>query len=278
MCIRDRDVPRLGFGTFQLGGQACRDSVLTALDVGYRHIDTASMYGNEAEIGSALRETSVDRDTLFITTKVWHTDLAPDNLVASVERSLTLLGLDVLDNVLIHWPNPDIRVHSSLDALALCQQRGLIRGYGVSNFTLAQFQEAVNHDANISNHQVEHHAYLEQNALRRAVVEAGGFLTAYSPLGRGKLFSDPTVRAIASAHDVHPAQVAIAWLLSFDHVAVIPKATGRAHIESNFQARSLRLTQDELVAMDALPKNDRQVDPGFAPTWDPSTSTIDRSC
>jgi 2,5-diketo-D-gluconate reductase B len=261
-------IPRLGLGTWQLTGDAARTAVRTAIDLGYRHIDTAQMYGNETQVGQGIADSAVDRADLWLTTKLDNANHAPDAVTRSTEQSLTDLGVDHLDLLLIHWPVEFDQVDATLDAMQRLQERGLTRHIGVSNFTAEQLRRAAK-TAPILTNQVEYHAMLDQTAVRDAVGEIGATLTAYSPLARGQLLDDPTVTRIARARQVGPAQVALRWLLDQPDVAVIPKASGPDHLRDNLAAESLpRLTEEERAALDALPKDRRVIDPPFGPDWD----------
>jgi 2,5-diketo-D-gluconate reductase B len=274
MTIRGATVPRLGLGTWQLRGSACENAVSMALELGYRHIDTARMYRNEEHVGRALAESFVPRTELYVTTKVPPESLAPDQVTDVVETSVKKLQCDYIDNVLLHWPSDEHPPEPSLDALLACQERGLVRHIGVSNYTPSLFARSVAHTRQVVNNQVEFHVYLEQEALLAQCVEQDAYLTAYSPLARGQVMDDPVLRGIADAHDASPAQIALAWLLARERVAVIPKATSRAHLLANFAAQSIALTPDEVARIDALPKNNRLIDPPFAPDWEPRAASL----
>ncbi len=274
MTIRGFDVPRLGLGTWQLRGSACENSVSMALELGYRHIDTARMYRNEEHVGRALAESLVPRSQLYVTTKVPPDSLGPDQVREVVETSVKKLQCDYIDNVLLHWPSEEHPCEPSLDVLLECRERGLIKHFGVSNYTPTLFARALAHTGEVVNNQVEFHVYLEQRALLGQCKEHHAFLTAYSPLARGRVMDDPVLDAIAKEHDRSPAQIALAWLLSHDHVAVIPKATSRAHLVSNFEAQQITLTDAQIAKINALPKNNRLIDPPFAPDWEPRASSL----
>ena len=267
--IRGEEIPQLGLGTWQLTGDDCTRAVREALEMGYRHVDTAVAYGNEELVGQALAQSGVS-DEVFLTTKVWREDLGAADVVTSVESSLVKLKRDHIDNVLLHWPNPDFPIEASLDALRSCKERGLIRHYGVSNYPLDLFRKALIHDRNVWNNQVEHHVYLEQCSLQQECLGNDAFLTAYSPLARGRVTEDEVLTEIGAAHDATAAQVAIAWLLQRDVTTVIPKASSVEHLRSNWAAQQIELTSDEVQRIDALRKDRRLIDPGFAPTWDAS--------
>lgn len=257
-------IPKLGFGTWQLEGDDARRMVSAALDAGYRHIDTAQMYGNEGEVGRALNDSGVDRSEVFVTTKVGNDRHEPHDLVASVEESLESLGTDHVDLLLLHWPTHWDRVAATLSTMAQVQASGLARHIGVSNFTLDQLRE-VSDFAPIEVLQVECHPYLPQQALRGWCVDHDWAFTAYSPIARGEVIDDDTIAAIAEAHDADPAAISIAWLLSKPQVTAIPKTTSEKHLESNLAALAIELTDDEIARIDELDENRRLVDPESAP-------------
>ena len=264
-------MPQLGLGTFRLQGQTAIDSVRTGLELGYRHIDTAQIYGNEAEVGQALREANVARRDVFVTTKIWTEHLGVERLAPSLKDSLHKLGVEQVDLTLIHWPSPAnaVPVAESMAALLAAREAGLTGAIGISNFPPALMREAIAAvgAANIATNQVELHPYLQNRALADAARAAGIHVTAYMPLAYGKVIDDPTIRAIALRHDATPAQVTLAWLLAKGH-AVIPSSTRREHLASNLAAARLVLDAGELAAFDALDRGERLVNPDFAPAWD----------
>ena len=265
--VRGVSMPALGFGTYQLTGDDARRGVEHALALGYRHVDTAQIYDNEAEVGAALAASGVPRDDVFLTTKVWRDRLAPDALAASVAESLGKLQTDYVDLLLVHWPNDAVPLGDTLAALDAARQAGQTRLVGVSNFPPAMLRRALEVLPDLANVQVEHHVHLGQPDLLGIARERGLTLTAYSPLGQGQALEDPAVREIADAHGVGPAQAALAYVLGQDRVVAIPKAASDAHRESNLAAADLTLTTEERARLDALPKDRRLVDPDFAPDW-----------
>lgn len=268
--IKGTRVPALGLGTWQLSGRGCFEAVRHALDLGYRHIDTAQMYGNETEVGWAVRESGL-RDRIFLTTK-----LAPGNHAAaavkrSTEESLRRLATDHVDLLLIHWPTGEVPLGETLGALAALRQAGKARSIGVSNFNVALIEEAIaTHGADLLCNQVEYHPYLSQRAVLAAVRRQAMMLTAYSPLARGRVQRDPALTAIGRTYGKSPAQVALRWLLDQDSVVAIPKASSRAHLAANLAVFDFTLSPAERAQIDALRDGYRIVDPaGWAPDWDP---------
>ena len=262
-------MPRLGFGTFRMPGAAAQPVVESALALGYRHIDTAAMYENEAAVGAALAASGVARTELFVTTKVWHDQLAPDALHRAFDTSLRKLGLDHIDLYLVHWPSKDMDMASMLEALTSLRERGLTRAIGVCNFNLPMLRRAVEEiGAPIASVQAEYHPYLSQSALLGYLRRHGLPLTAYAPLAQGRAASDPTLASIGRKHGVSAAQIAVAWLLDQPGVAVIPKAGRPESQKANLAALDIRLDDEDRAAIAALPKDQRFVRPPFAPAWD----------
>jgi 2,5-diketo-D-gluconate reductase B len=261
-------MPTLGLGTWQIEGDAAREAVADALELGYRHIDTARMYGNEREVGAGLREAAIPRDEVWVTTKVWRDDLEPDRLRRSAEASLKDLGLDQVDLLLVHWPNPAVALGDTLAALHRVRQDGLTRHIGVANFPSALLREAVAQFP-IYCDQVEYHPYLSQRAVLDVAHSHGMVVTAYSPLGSGGLLGDPVLAEIAAKRGCSPAQVALRWLLDQTGVAAIPKAASHENRVANLAALELTpLTYEERARVDALARGRRFVNPSFAPQWD----------
>ncbi len=263
-------IPVLGFGTWQLEGDVCTDAVRTALDCGYRHIDTAQIYDNEREVGQGLAQSGVARDEIFVTTKVWMDQMEEARLQGSVELSLKKLGLDHVDLLLIHWPNPDVPLKETMAALSEVKRFGMARHIGVSNFPVAVMEEAI---ALVSEplvtNQVEYHPQLDQSPVLEACRRNGMALTAYSPLGRGELLTHPVLVEIAEAKGKTSAQVMLRWLIQQEGVAAIPRSGNPAHIASNFEVFDFSLTDDEMARIFALADPDgRMVDPEWAPHWD----------
>ncbi|HSK92399.1 MAG TPA: aldo/keto reductase [Euzebyales bacterium] len=258
------DVPALGFGTWQLDGAACERGVAAALDIGYRHLDTAQMYGNEDHVGAALAAHAVDRGDVFVTTKLANDNHTRDRVRSSTHDSLRRLRTDYLDLLLIHWPVGETPFEETLAAMLELSEEGTVRHVGVSNFTAEQLERALE-TAPVFANQVEYHPFLGQRELVEVAVKHDVLVTAYSPLARGEVFDDPTLGEIARAHDASPAQIALAWLIAQDHVAAIPKATSPEHIASNFAALDLELSDDELRRINGLDRDLRLVDPPFAP-------------
>ncbi|MPS26254.1 2,5-didehydrogluconate reductase DkgB [Pigmentiphaga sp.] len=265
-------IPSFGVGTFRLTGQTVIDSVSNALELGYRAIDTAQIYGNEAEVGQAVAQSGVKRADLFLTTKIWTDNYARDKLAPSLRGSLDKLRTDYVDLTLIHWPAPGngVELHETMTALAEARALGLTRQIGISNFNIALTKEAiaaVGKDQ-IATNQIELSPYLQNRKLTAFLKEQGITVTSYMTLAYGKVLKDPVLAAIAARHHATVAQVALAWALQLGY-AVIPSSTRRENLASNLLARDLALDADDMARIAALEHNGREVDPqGLAPEWD----------
>ncbi|HWP18054.1 MAG TPA: 2,5-didehydrogluconate reductase DkgB [Burkholderiaceae bacterium] len=265
-------IPSFGLGTFRLHGQAVMDSVRNALALGYRAIDTAQIYGNEAEVGRAVAESGVSRAELFLTTKIWTDNYGRDKLVPSLRESLDKLRTDYVDLTLIHWPAPTgaVGLPEYMEALAEAKSLGLTRQIGISNFNIALTRQAmaVVGRGEIATNQIELSPYLQNRKLAAFLQEQGIQVTSYMTLAYGKVLEDPVLAQIADKHQATVAQVALAWALHLGY-AVIPSSTKREHLASNLLARDLKLDPDDLARIATLDRNGREVDPeGLAPEWD----------
>jgi 2,5-diketo-D-gluconate reductase B len=262
-------LPRLGLGTFRMQGEACRAAVESALALGYRHIDTAEMYGNEEAIGAAIATARIARSDLHVTTKVWHENLAPDAIRKAFDASLKKLRLDYVDLYLVHWPRSDMNLQAVLETLLKLKEQGRTRAIGVANFPVALLRTAVEEiKAPIACNQVEYHVMLDQTRLRKYLASKAIPLVAYCPLAQGRAAADPTLVAIGRKHGASAAQVALKWLLDQDGVAAIPKASRRESQRANLDALNIGLDDEDRQAIAGLPKNKRCVDPAGGPDWD----------
>jgi 2,5-diketo-D-gluconate reductase B len=260
---------KLGLGTYRLKGAECVTAVTGALERGYRHLDTAQMYGNEAEVGQALAESAVPRADIHVTTKVWWDNLAPDAMRRSLDASLGMLRVSYLDLFMIHWPASGMDLGASLAQMVRFKEEGLIRAIGVCNFPTALLREAVEViGAPIAAHQFEYHVLINQKTLVDYTRALGLAVVAYCPLAQGRLADYPALDAIGAKHGVTGAQVALQWLLEQDSVAAIPKAGREASQLANLGALAVTLDDADRAVIAALPKDQRFVNPGFAPAWD----------
>ena len=261
-------MPVLGIGTWENDEPAqCTESVANALDAGYRHVDTAQIYGNEAAVGEGIARSDVDREDVFLATKVWIDNLAPADVASSTRESLDKLGVDSVDLLYVHWPAGEYEPEETLPAFAELRDDGLIDRIGVSNFEPHHLDAATDAlgEAPFAN-QVEMHPLLRQEELREYADANGIELVAYSPLARGKILDDPAIVDIAEKHGVSAAQVSLAWLRE-SGVTAIPKATGIDHIRDNLASLDLELDDEDVDAIDSLGRTDRQLNPDFGPDW-----------
>lgn len=263
-------VPSFGVGTFRLEGEVVKNSVLNALEVGYRVIDTAQIYGNEASIGEALVESGIPREELYITTKIWVDNMSKAKLIPSLKESLEKLQTDYVDLTLIHWPGKNENIEEYMQALLEAKSLGLTKEIGVSNFNIELLDKAF--DAvgkeNIATNQIELSPYLQNPKLVSYMREKGIKVTSYMTLAYGEVLKEPLIIDIAGKYKVTPAQIVLAWALAKEF-AVIPSSTKRENLISNLQAQQLQLTSEDLDLIDGLERNGRQVSPdGLAPKWD----------
>jgi len=263
------EIPVVGLGVWQIAKDVCAELVARSLHAGYRHVDTAAMYRNEAEVGEGIRHSGVPRGEIFVTTKVWKDDIAEGRLEAAAEEGLERLGLDHIDLLLIHWPNPAFPLAETLRALAEVRRRGIARAIGVSNFTAALLEEAVAKCPEpLAVNQVEYHPFVSQAPVLEACRRLGVAMTAYCPLAQGKVLHDETIRDIADAHQVSAAQVAVRWIVQ-QGVIAIPKSSHVERAATNLDVFGFELTIEEMARLSALARPDgRLIDPPWAPRWD----------
>lgn len=254
-------MPMIGLGTWQISGDDCTQAVLTGLELGYRHIDTADVYKNHKDIGNALCETDIPREELFITSKVDRFDLNYGDVISVAERALEGLKTEYLDLFLIHWPNKEIPIENTLAGMVKLQEMGKIRNVGVSNFTINHIREAERHFPGlICVNQVEFHPYLYQKALLEDCIKEKIVLTAYSPLARGGIFKDPELAKLATKYGRSPAQLVLSWLLD-KGIVVIPKGSSASHLKDNLSVRKWEIPQEAVSVIDSLNRNERILDP-----------------
>ncbi|WP_369684396.1 aldo/keto reductase [Haloarchaeobius sp. HME9146] len=260
------DMPMLGLGTWQnTDPDQCAESVANALEMGYRHIDTAQAYDNEESVGEGIAQADVAREDVFLATKVWITNLAHDDVLETARESLDRLGVDYVDLLYVHWPSDTYAPEETLSAFDELYDEGLIRHVGVSNFEPEHLDDARELlDAPVFANQVECHPLLPQDELREYGEEHDVNLVAYSPLARGEVFDVPEIQDVAEKHDASAAQVSLAWLRE-KGVTAIPKATGDAHLRDNLQSVALDLDEEDIATIDGIDTENRVVDPDFAP-------------
>jgi 2,5-diketo-D-gluconate reductase A len=251
-------MPQLGFGVFQVPDDDTAAAVSAALAAGYRSIDTAAIYGNEAGTGRALAESGIAREELFVTSKVWVADLGYDATLAAYESSLEKLGLDYLDLYLIHWPAPATDGYlESWRALEKLLRDGRVRAIGVSNFLPEHLEKLIGLGGTVpAVNQVELHPALQQRDVAASNAAHGVATEAWSPLAQGAVLGEPAVTAIAAEHGVSPAQVILRWHLQQGRI-IIPKSVTPARIRENLDLFGFELADTELAAIDALERDGR---------------------
>lgn len=265
--MRGCTIPSIGFGTYRLTGREGAASVRDALEMGYRHVDTAQDYGNEKAVGQAIRESGIARDEIFLASKIWHDSLHPQDLYDSYAKSLEALQTDYVDLLLVHWPAPDkAPLEETLGAFYELKLKGLVRWTGVSNFTPDLTRKALA-KADIICNQVEYHPFLAQKGLLKLAGDFNFFLTAYCPIARGAVFDDDTLKSIGEKYNKNAAQVSLRWLIQQPNVVAIPRSSSHEHRLSNLDIFNFELTEDEMEAIAALDRGERLIDPEFAPDW-----------
>ncbi|MDI4656837.1 aldo/keto reductase [Xanthobacter autotrophicus] len=266
-------IPALGFGTFRVSAADTLRMVPAALKLGFRHIDTAQIYGNEAEVGEGIAASGVKRGDIFLTTKVWVTNYAHDAFLASVDESLTKLKTDYVDLLLLHWPNPAVPLAEQIGALNAVRAAGKVRHMGVSNFNTALMAQAIAlSDGPLVTNQIELHPFIDQSKVVAAARAAGLSITAYYAMADGKVFAEPVLKDIAAAHDRTVAQVVLRWVVQQEQegFVALSKTVSEARAAENAAIFDFALTDAEMAAISALARPDgRIVSPeGLAPAWD----------
>ncbi len=262
-------IPAIGLGTWELRGRTCARIVEQALRLGYRHIDTAQVYDNEREVGEGMRASGVKRDEIFLTTKIWTSHFAPNDLERSAKESLARLRMTEVDLLLLHWPNPQVPLAETLGALARVKQQGLARHIGVSNFTVALIDEAVAACPEpLVCDQVEYHPYLDQTKVREACARHGMAVVAYSPVAKGSIKNDRALLRIGDRYHTTAAQVCLRWLVQ-QNVVAIPRTSKLERLSENIDIFDFELLEDDMNAISAMGSaGGRLTNYGFAPNWD----------
>jgi 2,5-diketo-D-gluconate reductase B len=264
-------IPALGFGTFRMGGEDVLNIVEDALNSGFRHIDTAQIYRNEAEVGAAISRSGVSRGDIFLTTKVWIDNFRHEAFMASVEESLAKLKTDHVDLLLLHWPNGTVPLAEQTGALNRVRSAGKARHIGVSNYNITLMKEAIAlSDAPLVTNQVEYHPFLDQQRLLAMLRPAGIALTAYYGMADGKVFESQVLAEIAKSRGRSIAQIALRWLVQQDGVIALSKTVSKDRLRENAAIFDFELSSEEMGAIGALAhKAGRQLNPeGLSPDWD----------
>lgn len=252
--IKNEKVPALGFGTWQMEGKECFESVIDALQIGYRHIDTAQMYRNEAEVGEAMEKSGVERGEIFLTTKVWPENFSVEKFIPSVEESLKKLKTDTVDLILLHWPSKvQGEDNIALEQLQLCKEKGYTKLTGISNFSIEQTENAAKY-IDVFTNQVQYHPYKNREKLLRYLQEKGIMLTAYSPLALGKIKGDEKLIEIGKKYGKSEGQIVLRWLIQQERVSAIPKASSSINRKNNFDIFDFELDENDMKEIFALSK------------------------
>ncbi|NTJ41608.1 aldo/keto reductase [Agrobacterium larrymoorei] len=265
------NIPALGFGTFRMPEDDVHSILPQALKLGFRHVDTAQVYKNEAAVGDAIASSGIARGDIFLTTKVWVDRFKHDDFLASVDESLTKLKTDYVDLLLLHWPQSDVPLAERIGALNEVRKAGKVRNIGISNFNVALMDEAVKlSDAPIANNQIEYHPYLDQTKVIEAARRHGISITAYYLMADGKVPNDDVLKDIGSKHGKTAAQVALRWAVQQPDIIALSKTATESRLSENFDIFDFELSDEEMKAIFALAKKDgRIVNPGhLAPEWD----------
>jgi len=240
-------VPKIGLGTWKMRGDDCRRSVRSALEMGYRHIDTAELYNNEREVGQAIKESGVDREDIFLVSKAWSNHLRKESIQRACEGSLGRLGLEYIDLYLVHRPNKSVPLEETTAGLKALMETGKIRAMGVSNFSVSQLDRTRSVASKpIFTNQVEYHPFYDQDELLAYCQKHKLALTAYSPLDRGRVMRNRTLQEIGERYSKDPAQVALRWLIQQESVIAIPKASSESHQQANLQVFDFQLNAEEM--------------------------------
>ena len=260
-------VPKLGFGTYRLEKESAVEAITRALQIGFRHIDTAQIYFNEEEVGQALKKSSILREEIFLTTKIWKDFLTEKEVKRTFKISLEKLKTDYVDLLLIHWPNPKIPLKETLNTFKDLQTKGEVRWIGVSNFPLGLMEKAKKICPDLLTNQVEYHPLLSQKKLLQQMENM--FLTAYSPLMRGHIFKIQQIQNLAKKYNKSPPQIVLKWLLDQKNVTALFMSSKKEHILENFSIFDFQLEEKDTKQLCHLNNNkQRLIDPPFAPKWD----------
>lgn len=267
--IKGAEIPVIGMGTYSIKGKGAAELIAAALEMGYSYLDSAQMYDNEADIGKGIRLAGADREDVFVVTKVHPENSSAKDFLPSVEESLNKLGLEYVDLLLIHWPNPAIPVQEAVAELIKAQERDYTRFIGVSNFNISQVQIALDMGAEIVTNQVEYHCFIQQQKLYSFLQEKGISLTAYSPLGQGHVVGNPVLKEIAERYSKTEAQVALRYLIEQENVIAIPRSSSEARLASNLEVFDFWLSEEEKQSIARLNEPSRRfVDWKYSPVWD----------
>ncbi len=261
------EVPRMALGTWQLKGESCTRAVETAIEIGYKHIDTADAYGNHRQVGEGIKNSGIERKDLFVTTKVWRDFLKQGEVASSVNRFLSELQINYIDLLLVHWPNKNVEIRETLGAFAQLKEKKIIRAIGVSNFTVELLKEAINTGVEIVNNQVEFHPSLNQKKLESFCNKNNIVISAYSPIAQGADLQLLVVKSLAEKYGRTPSQIILNWLMAKNKI-VLPRSSNPERIKENFGALDFEMEKGDCDVIDNVGGHNRIVEPDFAPMWD----------
>jgi diketogulonate reductase-like aldo/keto reductase len=261
-----KTIPCIGLGTWQLNGEICSKAVVDAIDIGYRHVDTAEIYGNQQNVGEGIKKSGIRRKEIFLTSKVWRSNLKKQDVVDSCKETIEALNTDYIDLYLVHWPNEEVDIKETLEAMELLKEEGLIKNYGVSNFTKDDLEKTKGFEVVID--QIEFHPTLYQKELKEYCDKRKIVITAYSPLAQGLDLKLPQVVKISEKYKKSTAQIVLNWLRQHKIVA-IPRSAEKDHIKDNFESLNWDLEKEDVETLDSLNKDMRVINPGFA-SWNKS--------
>jgi len=264
-------IPSLGLGTYGMTGPALSKIIPAALNAGFRHIDTAQIYANEADVGEGVAASGLPRSEVFITTKVWVSNYTPAQFALSVDESLRKLRTDHIDLLLLHWPSNAVPLADQIGALNETVRSGKVRHIGVSNFNRALMTEAIRlSDVPLVANQFEYHPYLDQRLLLSATRDAGLSVIAYCAMAIGRVFTDPTLKEIAAQRGKGVSQIVIRWLVQQDGVVALSRSTNPYRLADNAAVLDFELSPEEMVAIGRLSQPGSRIvnPPGLAPDWD----------
>ncbi len=267
--LRTLQVPAIGLGTYKLTGKGAIDIMLAAFSIGYRLIDTAQLYHNEEEVGTAIRQSGLQREEINLITKVWPTNFSEDRFIPSVKESLKKLKTNYVDLLLIHWPHHQLKVSQYVHFLAQAQAEGLAKEIGVSNYNIAQLEAVRQAGVSIVTNEIEYHPWIDQRKITHWMQTHQMPVIAYTPLGRGMMNQDKIIATIAREHQRHPAQIILRWMMQKDNIIAIPKASSPKHLQENLEVFDFTLTEMEMKSIDRLSdENRRVVDAQPGAQWD----------
>jgi len=252
-------VPAIGLGTYKLTGQEAIPILLDAFRIGYRLIDTAQLYHNEDEVGTAIQQSGLPREEIKLITKVWPTNFSKDRFIPSVKESLKKLKTGYVDLLLIHWPHHQLEVKQYIHFLAQAQQEGLAKEIGVSNYNVAQLKAVQQEDVNIVVNEIEYHPWIHQSNITDYMQQHNMPVIAYTPLGRGMMMKDKTIASIANEHHRQPAQIVLRWMMQKENFIAIPKASSQSHLQENIDVFDFNLSEQEMGQIDTLSRENRRV-------------------